>query len=108
MGLNGKKLIVHGVLMAFNGAFGAQGYEDFAANYPRGYVGTISHTGAIIRKWNLPTLSADGTKGWGLQTLYDSYLTQSKAPPFFPGNGAYKLIDQNLAGVVEVYTIKRQ
>ncbi len=101
-----KNLTIHGVMMAVNGAFGAQGYQDFAANYPGGYVGTIYHTGAFIRQWNLPTLSNDGSKGWGLQTTYDSYLAQSKAPPYFPGNGAYNLIDQNLCTAVEVYVIK--
>jgi hypothetical protein len=102
-----KNLTIHGVLMAVNGAFGAEGYENFATNYPGGYVGTIYHTGAFIRKWNLPTLSNDGARGWGLQTTYDTYLAQSKAPPYFPGNGGYKLIDQNLCAVVEVYAIKK-
>lgn len=101
-----KNLVIHGVLMAVNGAIGAQGFDDFITNYPSGYVGTINHSGAIIRKWNLPTLSIDGTRGWGLQTVYDPHLTQSKAPPYFPANGYYKLIDQNLNAVVEVYTIK--
>jgi hypothetical protein len=108
VGQSVKNLTLHGVMMAVNGAFGAQGYDDFATNYPGGYKGTITHIGAFIRLWNLPTLSSDGTRGWGIQTAYDPYLAQSKAPPFFPGNGAYKMINQNLADVAEIYLIKRQ
>lgn len=101
-----KNLRIHGVLMAVNGAFGAEGFEDFPGNY-MGYAGTINHIGAFIRKWNLPTLSADGTRGWGIVTAYDPYLAEAKAPPYFPANSRYKLVDERDSQVVDVYHKKR-
>lgn len=97
-----KELSLHGVIMTIDGAFGVEGGDDFNANYS-GYAGTIYHKGAFVRKWGLPTMSPDGSKGWGLVSEYDPYLKEAKAPPFFPGNGAYKLVDQNQSKVIDVY-----
>ncbi len=98
-----KNLNLHGVIMTIEGAFGVEGADDFITNYPTGYVGTINHKGSFIRKWGLPTLSADGSKGWGLISVYDPYLKEAKSPPYFPGNGRYKILDENLSKVIDLY-----
>jgi len=93
---------VQAVIMAPEGGFGAESWENFSdpakrvEDYPINYLGTgvkgtIYHMGSIVRKWALPTLSPDIKHGWVLETQFDPDLENRKAPPYFPANGPYVL-----------------
>lgn len=98
----GNNITLDAVIMAPKGGFGAEGWSNIDSVYTE-YKGNVMHTGAFIRYYALPTLSHDGRKGWGLFTQYDSALASMKSPPFFPGNGDYKLKDSGKVRVVDSF-----
>jgi len=108
-------LYLHAVIMTPNGGFGIENWLDLKKdpddpiNPPviyLNYRGKVFHTGAVIRKYALPTLNKfKASLGWGIETQYDRALKSRKAPPFFPGNGAYQLLDAHQARVVDIYRV---
>ncbi|MBI4376249.1 MAG: hypothetical protein HY549_07340 [Elusimicrobia bacterium] len=103
-GIESEDLTLQAVIMAPTGGFGAQGFENFPANYSE-YKGTVRHTGAFIRRYALPTLSSDLTLGWGMTTQYDGDLRSNKSPPYFPGAGHYELADPQKVKVVDLFHV---
>ncbi|OGS17303.1 MAG: hypothetical protein A2219_03475 [Elusimicrobia bacterium RIFOXYA2_FULL_50_26] len=97
-----NELTLHAVVMTPQGGFGVEGYLDIENNYTA-YAGLIRHCGSFLRHHPLPTLNSARTKGWGLETEFDTALAQMKAPPFFPGEEPYELKEPQKARVVELY-----